>query len=127
MKKYITICIVAMLIFALPITCNATTINPSNATLCSDGKQIMLASGYTDEGIYYEVYGEQITINPNTRHDIEIERTVVFTGRIMPPQTLDWEELIGVYIYRGNLQLISFYYDAANNKTTGIYSGIVTN
>jgi len=128
MKKIILLFFITC-IFAFPINCMAKS--PSSLDFCEAQTEAtnlpFISSGYTEDGVYYEVYGEEITANPNTRLSIEIERTVVFTGRIFPPQTLDWVEIIGLYEYKGTLNLTSFYYDAANNKTTGIYSGIVTN
>lgn len=126
MKKYLLLCI-AILLFAMPINCYANTNPPAHSQYASNGKQVFLASGYTEDGIYYEVYGEKATINPNTRHDIHVERTVSFTGKIFPPQTLDWLEEINGMDYVGTLTLTSFYYDVAANKTTGFYEGIIRN
>lgn len=129
MKKWAIFCMVVMFIFALPLDCMAKTFDTpapiTKSTATND--QVLLGSGYTEDGVYYEVYGERITTNPNARLNIEVERTVVYDGKVMPLQTISWVEDIGGYEFRGTLTLSSFYYDAATDKTTGIYVGTITN
>lgn len=125
MKKWMIFCITLICTLSIPITCMAKTSTSPIETISpvsTDGLTL-LGSGYTEDGVYYEVYGEEVTTNPSARVAIEVERTVVYDGKIFPPQTISWVEEIGVLECSGTLTLSSFYYNATTNKTTAIYVG----
>lgn len=81
-----------------------------------------IRSGYTEEGIYYEVYGEALTQYRSISQDIT--RQVTYEGKITPPYQLYWEETIHGITYTGTLQLKKLVY--MNNQTIASYSGVIT-
>ena len=82
-----------------------------------------IQSGYTEDGIYYEVHGEP----PAQYRSIsqEVTRQVTYEGKVNPPQQLYWEEQIYGITYTGNLQLVNLVY--GNNQTTAYYKGVINN
>lgn len=81
-----------------------------------------IQSGYTEDGIYYEVHGEP----PAQYRSIsqEVTRQVTYEGKVNPPQQLYWEEQIYGITYTGTLQLVGLIY--RNNQTIASYKGIIT-
>lgn len=98
----------------------------------NEAEKGFLYSGYTTEGVYYEVYETvtEYTIDElrTARASMYVERSVVYTGTdIVPPRTVDWEEVIGGVTYKGTLSLFSVKNDYVNNKTTCKYVGYLSN
>jgi len=78
-------------------------------------------SGYTGEGIYYEVYGAGAV--PHADNYVTVTRTFSYDGIITPNGEMAWKETMDGNMYAGTLQLASFYF--SNQKTTAIYTGIL--
>lgn len=91
----------------------------------AQGNEDYLRNGYTNEGIYYEVFGEQI--NPNIKGVISVERQIVYSGKITPNSTLEWREEIDGISYHGTLNLVFYTYNKTQNTTTAWYSGTLAN
>lgn len=110
MKRFLMVISVMIMLFSTSLTVSA-----------NDREVIM--SGYTDSGIYYEVYG--ITDNSvyGLRNTIAVERVVVFYGRVTPEATMNWSEKIGNRTYSGTLKLYSYNYSVADQITTAYYRG----
>ena len=125
MKKRISLLLVMIFVLIMPMTCYAAG-NAGEATL-SSGKVVLLGSGYTEDGIYYEVYGEPVSGNPGSRANLYVERSVTFVGEVYPPETLDWQEVINGVEWVGYLTLDYFYYVRSTNRTTAHYYGTLTN
>lgn len=83
----------------------------------------LISSGYTEEGIYYEVYGS----TPNTflRGALSVTRKITYNGKVNPPSSIYWRENISGVNYAGTLTLIDFMYYADTNQTTATYSGTI--
>ena len=83
----------------------------------------LVGSGYTNEGIYFEVY----CINDETflsrAASITVTREIIYEGIISPPAQLDWNETISGINYSGTLKIQSFRY--SNEKTIATYKGIL--
>lgn len=78
-------------------------------------------SGYTGEGIYYEVYGTEAV--PYADNHLTVTRIFTYDGIITPNNEIAWKEIMDGNTYAGTLQLVSFYYN--NQKTTATYTGIL--
>lgn len=83
-----------------------------------------LASGYTEDGVFYEIFGESpMSQSSLTRYAM---RTVVYQGKITPQRQIPWEETINGIKYSRTLSLRRFHYDPEENTTTVTYEGILT-
>jgi hypothetical protein len=83
----------------------------------------MITSGYTEDGIYYEVYGEQPSIQPLATGGTYVVREVIFDGKVTPERELFWQEAIGYVPTEGTLYLTSYLYNRKENKTYATYEG----
>ena len=124
MKKHLILFLVTLFILALPMNCFAS--EPGNTTYTISEEMVLLGTGYTDDGVYYEVYGEPHTVNINARVSVDVERTVVYVGEVMPPATMNWSEKMSNIYMSGTLYLRSYIYNASTNRTTTIYEGTLT-
>ncbi len=79
----------------------------------------LIATGYTSEGIYYEVHGD--TSLPYRSDHITVTRQVTYDGKVTPEQQISWTESIGGVTYTGTLNLFQSSY--RNNKTIAGYRG----
>lgn len=93
--------------------------------VCAQENSMMISNGYTENGIYYEVYGT--LPNTNLRGTIEVSREIIYNGKIKPSATITWTENIDGIKYSGTLTLKKFLYNATSNKTIATYSGILNN
>lgn len=96
------------------------TILPMNAA-AKDNSGIK--SGYTEDGIYYEIYYEvyedgMVLYADGVEH-VTVQLT--YDSIIVPQTTIYWTEKIDGYLYAGNLDLLSYTYQA--NKTVATYYG----
>lgn len=80
-----------------------------------------ITSGYTDDGIYYEVYGQ--TSVQSRSDSISVARQVVYEGRVNPEKQIFWQETIDGVAYTGTLKLAQIIY--GKNKTIAVYEGIL--
>jgi len=80
----------------------------------------MITSGYTEEGVYYEVYGDICTPRSNS---MDVTREVVFNGDVTPAYQISWEERMGGYSFKGTLYLTEYKYNKKSNQTTAYYEG----
>lgn len=124
MKKYLKILItIMMLLVVCPVNAFAATdfteIESIKYSANVEGE--FIANGYTEAGVYYEVYGEK-TITRSSE-ELVIKRTVVYDGMMKPSSTLFWQENINGEMYSGTLQLIEFSFN--NGTTTAVYQGTV--
>ena len=76
-------------------------------------------SGYTESGIYYEVYG--VTIDIQISEYVTVSRTIVYEGDIEPSSTIFWGEWINGEWYTGTLSLLR--YNTVLNQTSAVYIG----
>ena len=124
MRKQLLILVTMLCMLAFPL--NAFASESHNDTYAVSESMLLLGTGYTDDGVYYEVYGEPYTGNINARVSVNVERTVVFVGDVFPPETMNWREFMSDLEMRGTLYLRSFIYNASTNRTTAIYEGTLT-
>lgn len=78
-----------------------------------------LGNGYTEDGIYYEVYGETVILRSSEY--VTVNRKVIYEGMVQPRSTLYWEEQINGEYYAGTLSLLNYYIDS--NETIAVYTG----
>lgn len=122
MKKFIiTIFIITiftvLLLYSSSITIYAGEIEKS-----------LISSGYNENGVYYEVYGD-ININQSIdtySNTLSVERGVVYNGKIIPTRTILWSEVLNSKVYSGELVLARYIYDVSANKTYAYYKGDIT-
>ena len=89
--------------------------------LCVSASDLpLISSGYTEDGTYYEVYGEQPVQRGAASY---VSRRVVYSGNVTPPKEIEWKETIYETLYAGTLQLRRSVYDKKANETTAIYEG----
>lgn len=81
-----------------------------------------IKSGYTENGIYYEVHGESLAQCRSISQTVT--RQVTYQGEVNPPQQLYWEETSHGITYAGTLQLVDLVY--MNNQTIASYTGVIT-
>lgn len=118
-KSYTLLIVLMILVVCQPITLAAEPV-PTEARLCHDKEAgEFLASGYTEEGIYYEVYGTRSVTR--AMESIFVTRTVVYEGTVQPDTTLYWKEYINGEAYAGTLALVKF--DCSLGQTKAIYEG----
>lgn len=85
----------------------------------------LLQAGYTESGIYYEVFGRTGNISFFST-TVSVDREVVFYGRVIPESTMEWKEIIGGKTFTGTLKLHSYSYSVADEITTAYYRGNIT-
>ena len=118
-KSYTLLIVLMILVVCQPITLAAEPV-PTEARLCHDKEAgEFLASGYTEEGIYYEVYGTRSVTR--AMESIFVTRTVVYEGIVQPEPTMYWKEYVNGEVYAGTLKLAEF--DYSSGQTTAIYEG----
>lgn len=78
-----------------------------------------ISDGYTEEGVYYEVYGTKAITR--ALEGIFVTRTVIFEGVVQPESTMYWKEYINGDAYSGTLSLVK--YNCAEGHTMAIYEG----
>ena len=89
--------------------------------LCARAADLpLLSSGYTEDGTYYEVYGEQSVQRGAVNY---VTRQVVYSGDVIPPMKIEWKETISGKLCSGTLQLRRSTYDKKENKTLAVYEG----
>ena len=90
---------------------------------------VSVKSGYTDEGIYYEVYETMTIVNSSTRSSsVYVERTIEYnSSTVIPPNIMDWTEKIAGVTYSGTLSLKSYVRDFNYNATKANYKGYLYN
>lgn len=81
-----------------------------------------IKSGYTENGIYYEVHGEALSQYRSISQPVT--REVTYEGKVNPPSQLYWEETIHGITYTGTLQLASSIY--IKGQTVASYIGVIT-
>lgn len=114
--------VLSIVVLALcPLKCNATE---QKDTLMFEESAIELEKGfikegYTEEGIYYKVYGENVV--SRSSEYITVNRTIVYEGEVRPASTIYWEEQINGEMYTGTLLLLK--YSISSGKTTAVYTG----
>lgn len=81
-----------------------------------------IKSGYTEEGIYYEVHGEALSQYRSISQTVT--RQVTYEGDVTPPKQLLWEETIHGITYTGTLQLTTSIY--TKGQTIASYRGVIT-
>ena len=84
----------------------------------------LITSGYTDEGIYYEVHGE--TASQRSADSQYVVRYVTYSGKVNPQSQLSWNEIINGRTYTGTLSLTEKFYDKSENITMATYAGTLT-
>lgn len=86
-------------------------------------QETLFRSGYTDEGIYYELYfavmNEEVSsCAEGVKH---ITLRVTYDYITIPASTLYWEEEVDGEVYAGNLKLDNYMF--SGNKTIVTYVG----
>ncbi len=110
MKKLFTILFSFVLVLSLSFTVHA-----------EQELLPLIASGYTEDGIYYEIRGEISLSRSNSQF---VSREVTYEGKVSPPRQTFWRESISGTAYTGTLTLVYSRY--INNKTIAIYEGTLT-
>lgn len=95
---------------------------PSISAHAETNQLPFIESGYTDEGVYYEVHGEPLSQYFSISQSVI--RQVTYQGEINPPQQIYWEETMHGITYRGTLQLSQLIY--VKNQTIASYTGTLT-
>lgn len=120
-KKILILAAIVMLVYC-PVECFA---KEQQVSILSENmmdkvtKEFFLLNGYTEEGIYYEVYGE--TELSRSSEAVSVERTVIYESIVIPSSTIAWEEQINGEMYAGNLSLVK--YSFSSGKTIAKYTG----
>ncbi|WP_300860248.1 hypothetical protein [uncultured Acetatifactor sp.] len=63
-----------------------------------------LMTGYPENGVYYEIYGENTYIQ-RSGNGLYITREVVYSGSSAPPLEIQWQERINNLTYTGTLYI----------------------
>lgn len=111
MKQFYSLILTAILALFLSVPVHAET-----------DQLPFIKSGYTEDGVYYEVHGE--TLSQYRSISQKVTRQVTYEGEINPPRQLSWEETIHGITYSGTLQLIGLVY--TKGQTVASYSGTIT-
>ncbi|MBR3825714.1 MAG: hypothetical protein IKJ39_11030 [Lachnospiraceae bacterium] len=112
MKKILLTCLLIMF-----------CIIPSSDCFAAEPTQY-LYSAYTTDGIYYEVYVNEISQQNEMRNSgYSINIDLVYDGLIIPSKTIPWSQTINGTVCTGTLKLYSF--SQHNGKTTANYQGII--
>lgn len=116
MKKFYCclIPLTLLLSLALPVSVQAGTQNNT-----------LISTGYTESGIYYEIYGDSVSVQQNSS-GFYVTKTVVYDGEVTPPLTISWQEYINGLSYTGILHLSSSTYSPKTNKTTAAYQDTIS-
>ncbi len=112
MKKYVLICLLIVFCTIPSLNCFAAA-SPHH-----------VYSSYTTDGIYYEVFINEITPQnemKNSGYSINID--LVYNGLIIPNKVITWTQTIDGTICTGSLKLYSF--TQYNGKTTANYQGVI--
>lgn len=112
MKRNISAFLLILLILVSSVNVYA---NPIDNTL--------IQTGYTEDGLPYQVYGTILSISANS---VTVTRTIVYEGYIIPESSLFWTEVIDNEKYTGTLYLFNMSYDKSKNETTATYQGTLT-
>lgn len=88
-----------------------------------EADEAFIASGYTDNGVYFEVYGKQY--DTRALDGILVTRTFIYEGQIQPESTMRIKEYINGDAYSGTLNLTAFYYNYNENITEAEYQGML--
>lgn len=109
MKKLLSVFLVSFVLMTSTITMMA--------------QEAMDRSGYTEDGIYYEVHfvimQEDVEFCTDGVEHVMVKWT--YDSIIVPPSTLYWEEEIDGELYSGTLKLQSYVFQG--NKTIATYYG----
>lgn len=118
-KKTVLFLVLTIIFACLPMETRAQEIQHRNMEeyMINDNK--ILVSGYTEEGVFYEVHGEEVIAFYST--SVTVERTIVYYGNVSPQRTIDWTEEIDGVTYSGTLFLKKIY--STSGKTTATYQG----
>lgn len=86
-------------------------------------QEILFKNGYTDEGMYYELYfevvDEDVSIcSESVRH---VTLKVTYDSITIPQETMYWTETIDGELYAGYLGLKTYQF--SGNKTIATYIG----
>ena len=121
MKKIYIILFMLTILILYPVKCQASSLLHDGGALKYAEKvtEDFIISGYTESGIYYEVYGTGI--EGRALEGVYVTRTVIFEGDIMPDSTLHWKEYINGIAYSGTLSLIEYAYKGGVTKA--VYEG----
>ena len=113
MKKNLILSLCLFLFLFSPLSVNA---NPP------------INTGYTSEGISYNVYELKTTFSDTivltAGQTIEVIREFQFATMLVPPSKKVYTELYKGVTYTGTLTLSNFYYE--NGNTIAIYIGTLT-
>lgn len=124
MKQWLGLFIVFTILFSQVIPTYASVESmelKEEGTACEQ----KIASGFTVEDIYYEVFSESTIDAPQIETAGKyVKRTVkYFSTTIAVPQSLYWEETIDGTLYSGNLKLDKYIRNYDDNVTFANYSG----
>ena len=118
-RSFTLVVTLLILIIYQPVNLAAQSALPEER-LCHDMEAgEFISSGYTEEGIYYEVYGTQSVTR--ALESMFVTRTVVYDGIVQPDSTIYWKEYMNGEAYAGTLKLAEF--DYSSGQTTAVYEG----
>lgn len=117
-KAGLTILVIMLaLIYTLPVS----------AMELRKESRVFLESGYTEEGIYYEIYEVESVSENDIRSSatggVEITREVIYYGIVTPPRNINHSSTINGMVYYGTLNLYKIV--TGDDKTYAYYSGTI--
>ena len=81
----------------------------------------LMYSGYTAEGIYFEVYEVCHEMSPMSADEIEAFVRIEYSGIVQPPTTYEYTKMINGERYSGTLCL--YRIETTNGTTYAYYKG----
>lgn len=86
-----------------------------------------IANGYTEEGIYYEIFSEpENEVSYLATDSKYVKRTVkYYSATVTVPTNIFWEEDMAGVLYSGNLKLSKYVRDYEKNVTTAYFEGYI--
>ncbi|QHQ62848.1 hypothetical protein Ana3638_20400 [Anaerocolumna sedimenticola] len=129
-KFLISLLLILTLTMSITVNASAATVKLTESTNNNAGK--LVDTGYTEDGIYYEVYetptfSNNSGMSTNSVITVHVTRKVVYYAIMEEwelPESISWSEKLDSYTtIRGTLYLDSFVYDYDEGTTTATYEG----
>ncbi|MCD7752678.1 MAG: hypothetical protein LUI10_13250 [Lachnospiraceae bacterium] len=108
-----------ILVALMSVMLSAATMNVKADTFYGE-----IEEGYTEDGIYYELYkmdkqSDELTASGS----ISVRREILYYAIITPPMEIEWTETISGVTYTGTLKLLNYTLEYNEQTTLAAYSG----